>query len=86
MKCLNCESDSLKEEQEGTFKCLECGRFITVMVLRLAAPSPSAFDKSTDAIADSTQKGQNVVNNGRTYSLGRLPVSLWINGSLYTRA
>ena len=79
MKCLHCESDALKEEQERTFKCLKCGHFMTVMVLRLSAPSPPAFDKSTDEIADSTHKGQNVVNNGRNDLLCRLPVSLWIN-------
>lgn len=75
MKCLHCESDALKEEQERTFKCLECG---SVMVLRFAEKTtspPPALDNSTDTIADSTQKGQNVVNNGRNYSLGRLPVS-----------
>lgn len=82
MKCLNCNSDALKEEQERTFKCLECGSVI-VMVLRRAEETtspPLALDKSTESIADSTQEGQNVVNNGRNDSLGRLPVSLWING------
>lgn len=85
MKCLNCNSDALKEEQERTFKCLECGSVI-VMVLRRAKETtspPLAFDKSTESTAETTdipQEGQNVVNNGRNDSLGRLPVSLWING------
>ena len=81
MKCLHCESDALEEGQERRFKCLKCG---SVMVLRLFAEEttspPPALEKSTDAIAGSTQKGQNVVNNGRNDSLGGLPVSLWING------
>ena len=80
MKCFHCESDALEEVQERTFKCLKCG---SVMVLPFAEETtspPPALEKSTDSIADSTQKGQNVVNNGRNDSLGRLPVSLWING------
>ena len=80
MKCLHCESDALEEVQKRTFKCLKCG---SVNVLRFAEETtspPPALEKSTDSIADSTQKGQNVVNNGRNDSLGRLPVSLLING------